>query len=76
MTEEQARGLTGVTPDIANQALDLIDVTYEVLPLVIDVNRAMAPGAPISHEDLFTAGVEPKSHTPSNVAKVGTFKKK
>jgi CO/xanthine dehydrogenase Mo-binding subunit len=60
---------------IANQALDLIDVQYEVLPLVIDVEDAMAPGAPILHHDLFTTGVDPKPTAPSNIAKVVTFKK-
>ena len=43
---------------IATQALDLIDVEYEVLPFVIDVEAAMAPDAPILHDDLFTAGVD------------------
>jgi CO/xanthine dehydrogenase Mo-binding subunit len=60
---------------VAMQALDLIDVTYEVLPFVIDVEDAMAPDAPVLHQDLFTAGVEPKPTRPSNVAKVVTFKK-
>ena len=60
---------------IAMHALDLIDVTYEVLPFVIDVEAAMAPDAPILHEDLLTAGVEPKPTRPSNIAKVVTFKK-
>ena len=54
---------------IAKQALKLIDVTYEVLPHVIDVVEAMAPGAPLLHDDLFTDGVEPKPTKPSNVAK-------
>ena len=48
---------------------------YEVLPFVIDVEEAMAPDAPILHEDLFTAGVDPKPTTPSNIAKIVTFKK-
>ena len=52
--------VAAVTQEIANQALDLIDVTYEVLPFVIDVEDAMAPDAPILHEDLFTAGIDPK----------------
>jgi CO/xanthine dehydrogenase Mo-binding subunit len=60
---------------IASLALDLIDVTYEVLPFVIDVEAAMAPDAPVLHEDLFTAGLDPKPTTPSNIAKVVTFKK-
>src|SRR5512132_1466878 len=54
---------------IARRALKLIDVKYEVLPHVIDVVEAMKPGAPLLHDDLFTAGVEPKPDKPSNVAK-------
>ena len=60
---------------IADEALELIDVQYEVLPFVIDVEEAMAPDAPVLHADLFTAGVNPKPTTPSNIAKVVTFKK-
>src|SRR5262249_19440171 len=54
---------------IARRALRLIDVTYEVLPHVIDVVDAMRPGAPLLHDDLFTVGVDPKPDKPSNVAK-------
>jgi CO/xanthine dehydrogenase Mo-binding subunit len=54
---------------IARRALKLIEVKYEVLPHVIDVLEAMRPDAPILHEDLYTAGVEPKPEKPSNVAK-------
>src|SRR5262245_54495842 len=54
---------------IARRALKLIDVKYEVLPHVTDVVAAMAPNAPLLHDDLFTAGVEPKPDKPSNVAK-------
>src|SRR5262249_35629449 len=54
---------------IAKKALKLIDVRYEVLPHVIDVVEAMNPGAPLLHDDLFTAGAEPKPDKPSNVAK-------
>ena len=34
-------------PHIAEEALDLIEVEYEVLPPVLDVHEAMKPGAPI-----------------------------
>ncbi|MCI0546953.1 MAG: xanthine dehydrogenase family protein molybdopterin-binding subunit [Candidatus Rokubacteria bacterium] len=54
---------------IARRALKLIDVTYEVLPHVIDVREAMGPDAPLLHEDLYTAGIEPRPETPSNIAK-------
>lgn len=52
----------------AEAALAAIEVEYDPLPHVIDVDAAMAPDAPILHDDLFTKGVEPKPTTPSNVA--------
>ena len=45
---------------IAKEALKLIEVEYEPLPHVIDVVEAMAGDAPLLHEDMFTAGVEPR----------------
>ncbi|MEQ1890854.1 MAG: xanthine dehydrogenase family protein molybdopterin-binding subunit, partial [Alphaproteobacteria bacterium] len=52
---------------IAEEALALIDVKYEVLPHVIDVDEAMKPGAPLLHDDIFTTGVTPAPDKPSNV---------
>jgi len=60
---------------ICDAALELIDVTYEVLPYVIDVDAAMADDAPVLHEDLYTANVEPKPTKPSNIAKRVYFNK-
>jgi CO/xanthine dehydrogenase Mo-binding subunit len=54
---------------IAKEALKLIEVEYEPLPHVIDVVEAMRDDAPILHEDMITAGVEPAPDQPSNVAK-------
>ncbi|HXT79615.1 MAG TPA: xanthine dehydrogenase family protein molybdopterin-binding subunit [Acetobacteraceae bacterium] len=67
--------VAATTQAIADEALSLIDVKYEVLPHVIDVEEAMAEGAPILHDDMFTSGVSPKPTKPSNIAKVVTFKK-
>ena len=61
------------TAAIAKQAIDLIEVDYEVLPHVIDVREAMKPDAPMLHDDMFTEGVEPTPETPSNVFKKVTF---
>jgi CO/xanthine dehydrogenase Mo-binding subunit len=55
---------------IADAALALIEVVYEVLPHVIDVEAAMAPDAPVLHPHLFTEGVEPHPTLPSNIAKI------
>jgi CO/xanthine dehydrogenase Mo-binding subunit len=63
------------SPLIAAEALDLIEVEYEVLPHVIDVEAAMASRAPLLHDDLYTQGVEPKAETPSNIAKRVAFAK-
>ncbi|HEX3952593.1 MAG TPA: xanthine dehydrogenase family protein molybdopterin-binding subunit [Stellaceae bacterium] len=60
---------------VAAEALDLIDVEYEVLPHVIDVEDAMAPDAPVLHDDMFTQGVDPKPEKPSNIAKKIGFAK-
>ncbi len=60
---------------IAETALRLIVVKYEVLPHVVDVEAAMAPEAPTLHDDMFTQGVEPRPATPSNIAKVNELKR-
>jgi xanthine dehydrogenase molybdenum-binding subunit len=43
------------SPHIAEEAVRLIDVTYEQLEYVMDVQEAMAEGAPVIHEH-FTPG--------------------
>src|SRR5581483_6260309 len=53
---------------IAAAALKLIEVDYEVLPWVIDVDEALEPGAPILHEDMRGVGEKPGPATTSNIA--------
>jgi len=65
--------VAAVSDAIAREAVKLIRVEYEVLPHVIDVADAMAPGAPLLHEDQYTQGVEPAPATPSNTAKRMAF---
>ena len=68
--------VAATSPAIAEEALDLIEVQYEVLPHVIDVEEAMKPDAPVLHDDLFTQGASIRSRpTPSNIAKPITFAK-
>src|SRR6266403_715522 len=67
--------VAATSPAIAEEAVELIEVEYEVLPYVIDVEDAMKPNAPILHSDLFTQGVDPKPTAPSNVAKRVRFSK-
>jgi carbon-monoxide dehydrogenase large subunit len=42
------------TRDAARDALDAIEVDYEVLPAVADEEKALADGAPILHDDIGT----------------------
>jgi xanthine dehydrogenase molybdenum-binding subunit len=54
---------------IAEDALALIDVEYEVLTPVLDVREAMAAAAPILHDDLRTKDAAPLStDTPTDQA--------
>ena len=59
---------------IAEEAARLVEVEYEVLPHVISVEEAMADGAPVLQDDMFTQGVDPKPTKASNVAKRVEFK--
>ena len=61
--------VAAISASIANRALALIDVDYEVLPHVIDVEEAMVEDAPLLFEDMITRGVDPAPDRPSNVAK-------
>ena len=42
--------IAAVTPQIAEQAAELIDVEYDDLPGVFDPERALEPGAPLVHD--------------------------
>jgi CO/xanthine dehydrogenase Mo-binding subunit len=61
--------VAATSASIARKALSLIDVEYEVLPHVIDVDEAMAEDAPLLFEDMITRGVDPAPNRPSNVSK-------
>lgn len=67
--------VAATTDAIAKAALALIEVDYEVLPHVIDVDEAMRDDAPILHEHLRTEGVNPVPDKPTNVAKRVAFSK-
>lgn len=43
--------------EVARQALQLIDVEYEILPAIFDPQQAMQPGAPIIHDEPDCSGV-------------------
>lgn len=49
---DEVAAVAAETAEIAREALKLIRVDYELLPVVDDPLRAMAPEAPLVHEDL------------------------
>lgn len=50
------------TLEIAQKALNLIDVEYEILPSIIDPEQAMAEGAPVIHDEADTVGIYDAAH--------------
>jgi xanthine dehydrogenase molybdenum-binding subunit len=47
---DEVAAVAATTPEIAQEALKLIEVTYEALPAVFDPEEAMNEGAPLVHE--------------------------
>ena len=61
-------GVAAVSADVAEEALGLIDVEYEVLPAVLTAPDAMAEGAPILLDDPTIVGVADTNGEPTNIA--------
>ena len=60
--------VAAVNPHVAESALALIQVDYEVLPAVVDVREAMKEGATLLHDDLRTTYMGEVSDKASNIA--------
>ncbi len=56
---EPVAGVAAVSPEVAREALDLIEVEYEELPGVFDPLDAIKPDAPLLHEKLGEYTVAP-----------------
>ena len=61
-------GVAAISLHVAQEAVELIDVEYEVLPHVTGVLEAMEDGAPILHEDMKTTSMGEETDKVSNVA--------
>jgi len=73
---EKIAAVAALTEAIAEAALDLIDVEYEALPVLLDPVGAAQPGAPLIHPDVASyKGLLHKIETPSNVFVNLTWKK-
>jgi putative selenate reductase molybdopterin-binding subunit len=53
---DRVAAVAAETPEIAARALELIVVEYELLPAVFDPAAAIAPGAPVIHDELDSRG--------------------
>ncbi len=51
---DRVAAVAAETVEIAEAAVALIDVTYEVLPAIFDEREAMLPGAPVIHDEADT----------------------
>ena len=60
--------VAAVNAHVAETALGLIDVQYEVLPPVMDVREAMKDSAPLLHDDLTTTELGERTDKHSNIA--------
>ena len=69
-TGHPVAAVAATSQSIAMAALKLIEVDYDVLPHVIDVDEAMAPGAPILHDWVNTDGID----GPTNISNIMTVK--
>ena len=67
--------VAAVNAHVAESALALIEVDYEVLPAVVDVREAMNEGAPLLHEELRTSAMGEIADKPSNVASHLSYEK-
>ncbi|MEM7440124.1 MAG: xanthine dehydrogenase family protein molybdopterin-binding subunit [Pseudomonadota bacterium] len=60
--------IAAIDEKTAKAALKLIEVDYEILPHVVDVDAAIATGAPVLNNAIFTTGIQPAPSAPSNVS--------
>ena len=56
------------SPHVAEEAVQLIQVEYEPLPVVTWVLDAMQPAAPLLHDDVYTSEMGKRGDKPSNIS--------
>lgn len=55
---DRVAAVAAISPEIAEEALELIEVEYEMLPAVFDPIEAMKPGAPVVHQKVMIGSKE------------------
>ncbi len=59
---DRVAAVAAETRAIAERAIELIDVEYEVLPAVLDMEEAMADGAPVIHDEPDAKNIHDATH--------------
>ena len=54
---DRVAAVAAATPEIAAEAIGLIEVEYEELPAVLSIDEAIAPGAPVIHDETDAEGI-------------------
>ncbi len=65
--------VAAITREQAQQAAAAVKVAYDVLPPVLTIDDALAPGAPVLHGHMLTAGADPPAEEPSNISNITRF---
>ena len=60
-------GVAAVSPHVAEEALSLIEVEYEVLPAVTNAPDGMKDNVPLLHDDLFTTFLGDRRTSPATL---------
>ena len=60
--------VAAISGHVAETAMALIEVDYEVLEAIVDVREAMNPNAPLLHEEMRTNDMGETGDKPSNIA--------
>jgi len=72
---EVVAAVAALTPEAAAAAIDAIDVDYEDLPPILDVEAALEPGAPLVHEAIAEYRHDPNLEPAGNLAGRSTIVK-
>jgi probable selenate reductase molybdenum-binding subunit len=59
---DRVAAVAAESPEIADEALRLIDVDYELLPSVLSIDDALAPDAPVVHDEDDAENVADATH--------------
>jgi CO/xanthine dehydrogenase Mo-binding subunit len=70
---ERVAAVAAEDTDIAQEALDLIEVVYEELPAVFEAEDALKPGAPIIHENAQAYPSFPKNEGAPDLPNISSY---